>query len=409
MTLAARPRLRRRHAGAKWMSAEQNTDNGTMTLSHTDRGFSILHFADRYGVNCSLQKSSLATEDAIWFGCSDASPQIMASQAAEHGVETDQVTGWVPYPIPEAVSLNTRMHLTQEQVRELLPYLQHFAETGEISGAPADHECSSEQDGRDDQVMELRLCEQQHVVLQPDRLYRFTADTDCHACQDMVAFNSPAQNLPMQDSQERALKVLTYREVVAKQLDAGTANAETQRHAAHMLRERTEQHEPVSAFDPSELEDMARTAFEEAMAFGISTDSFLRLAKWVATAIPVGNELAVAGWETVFPSPELAAKYGTTVVVQKGRPTPPYSSTQPLCRIADAVRMLAQRDAEIRELSATAEQNWAYVQLVDNYMAQHGLLELVHEDGGGREAGLNVVAGIEKLRMQCVSKGTPEA
>ncbi len=391
------------------MSIELNASNEPGTISHTDRGFDILHFNDRNGVLCSLQKSSIATEGAIWFGCDDANPQIMASQAAEHGIETVQASGWVSYPIPDEVLLNTRMHLTQEQVRKLLPYLQHFAETGEIRGAAAGNDSPSEQDCQGEQVMELRLCEQQYVVLQPDRLYRFTADPDCQRCQDMVAFNSPAQNLPMQASQEGASKVLTYREVVAKQLDDGTADAETQRHAAHMLRERAEQREPVSAFDPSELEDMARTAFEEAMSFGISVDSFLRLAKWVATAIPVGNELAVAGWETVFPSQELAAKYGTTVIVQKNRPTPPYSSTQPLCRIADAVRMIAQRDDEIRELSAAAEQNWAYVQLVDNYMAQHGLLEVVHEDGGGREAGLNVVAGIEKLRVQRAAKGTPEA
>lgn len=338
------------------MSTEQNAANEPITLSHTVRGFEVLRFLDHYGAPCSLQKSSLASEDAIWLGCDDANPKIMAVQAAKHGVDTDQRTGWVTYPIPKDVSLNTRMHLTQEQVRALLPFLQHFAETGNISDAARSGFTASERD----------------------------------------------------EKQGDAPQVLTYRELVAQRLDAGEADAETQRHAAHMLRERAEQREPVSAFDPFDLEDMARSAFEEALAFGISTDSFVRLAKRVATAIPVENELAVAGWETVFPSPELAAKYGTTVIVQQHRPTPPYSSTQPLCRIVDAVRMIAQRDDEIRELSETARQNWAYVQIVDNYMAQHSLLELVHENGGGREAGLNVVAGIEKLRVQCAAKGTPE-
>ena len=99
----------------------------------TNRGFGIIQFNDRYGVRCSIQKSSLATEDAIWFGCDELDPKIMASQASRFGVNTHQTTGWVEYPIPSEVSVNTRMHLTQEQVIELLPLLQKFAETGEIN------------------------------------------------------------------------------------------------------------------------------------------------------------------------------------------------------------------------------------------------------------------------------------
>lgn len=38
----------------------------------------------------------------------------------------------MPYPIPEAVSLHTRMHLSRDQVRDLLPALQHFVDTGEL-------------------------------------------------------------------------------------------------------------------------------------------------------------------------------------------------------------------------------------------------------------------------------------
>ncbi|AJD92041.1 hypothetical protein JMA_27240 [Jeotgalibacillus malaysiensis] len=50
----------------------------------------------------------------------------MASKTKEGG------TGWVPYHIPEDVSLNTRMHLTREQVEEILPILQSFVETGDL-------------------------------------------------------------------------------------------------------------------------------------------------------------------------------------------------------------------------------------------------------------------------------------
>ena len=67
----------------------------------TNRGFALAQFKDRNGQDCSLQKSSLAFEDAIWFGVDGEG--------------------------------SNRMHLTSLQVAYLLPYLQHFAETGNLS------------------------------------------------------------------------------------------------------------------------------------------------------------------------------------------------------------------------------------------------------------------------------------
>jgi len=78
----------------------------------TYRGFSLGEFVDMYGARCSIQKSSLATEDAIWLGVDDADPKILASKAKEHGVDTNYTTGWVDYPIPDDVLLTTRMHLS---------------------------------------------------------------------------------------------------------------------------------------------------------------------------------------------------------------------------------------------------------------------------------------------------------
>ena len=103
-----------------------------MKKKQTERGFDIIEFKDRYGLLCSLQKSSLATEDAIWFGVTDVEPKIMAVDAVKLGMKPDQEVGWVPYPIPEEVLLSSRMHLTQEQVKKLLPHLIKFAETGNI-------------------------------------------------------------------------------------------------------------------------------------------------------------------------------------------------------------------------------------------------------------------------------------
>lgn len=104
-----------------------------MEINKTPRGFSVGKFTDFYGHQCSLQKSSLATEDCIWLGIDDACPQIMASQAAQFGIKTDQKTGWIAYPIPADVHLSTRMHLSREQVAMLLPVMQKFVETGDIS------------------------------------------------------------------------------------------------------------------------------------------------------------------------------------------------------------------------------------------------------------------------------------
>ena len=87
----------------------------------TDRNFPIRYFTDVYDMECSIQESSLATHSAIWLGVNDADPKILVPGK-----------GWVQYPIHKDVLLHTRMHLTQEMVKELLPVLQKFAETGEI-------------------------------------------------------------------------------------------------------------------------------------------------------------------------------------------------------------------------------------------------------------------------------------
>ena len=97
-----------------------------MKKEKTNRGFEYVEFKDIYDQKCSIQKSSLASEDAIWFGVDDANPKILASSIKEGG------TGWVKYDIPEQVLLSTRMHLTRKQVKQLLPYLKRFARTGKL-------------------------------------------------------------------------------------------------------------------------------------------------------------------------------------------------------------------------------------------------------------------------------------
>lgn len=106
------------------------------TMNKTQRGFNIEEFTDLYGAKCSLQKSSLATEDAIWLGVNNADPKIMSSDAIRMGLKertfTEEDNGWTSYDIPEEVLMTTRMHLSREQVKELLPILKKFVKTGEL-------------------------------------------------------------------------------------------------------------------------------------------------------------------------------------------------------------------------------------------------------------------------------------
>lgn len=109
-----------------------------MLKSLTGRGFGILKFKDAYRHECSLQRSS-SIDPHVWLGLNSADPQIMARDAAEHGVHTSETTGWVPYPIPREVSLHTRMHLNKRQCWALGWRLIWFALTERLLGRPQEH------------------------------------------------------------------------------------------------------------------------------------------------------------------------------------------------------------------------------------------------------------------------------
>jgi hypothetical protein len=69
---------------------------------------------------------------ALWLGTDDADPKVLHHQAASVGVHTTSTEGWVPYPIPEEVSLNTRMHLNRHKVEALIHHLQAWLDTGSL-------------------------------------------------------------------------------------------------------------------------------------------------------------------------------------------------------------------------------------------------------------------------------------
>ena len=106
-------------------------------IKKNKRNFDVATFTDHYGSVCSIQKSSLADKDCIWVGVDNADPKIMSSDAIRMGLRQrtfdENDNGWVKFEIPKEVLLHTKMHLTRKQVKELLPLLQKFAETGELS------------------------------------------------------------------------------------------------------------------------------------------------------------------------------------------------------------------------------------------------------------------------------------
>jgi len=115
-----------------------------MFADHTgERGFQTIFFDDAYGKECSVQISSMAMCEGdhddlnvgwIWLGINDAEPQIMKSTAKSLGMKLPpgEVSGWMPYPVPEDVLMSTRMHLNEHQVRALIERLQYWLATGNL-------------------------------------------------------------------------------------------------------------------------------------------------------------------------------------------------------------------------------------------------------------------------------------
>jgi hypothetical protein len=90
-----------------------------MRASKTSRGFEIVEFKDHYGIECSLQQSSLATERCIWLGCVDANPRVLVPGQS-----------WQPIPMPADYLADTRMHLNVAQVRALVVRLNRWLKAG---------------------------------------------------------------------------------------------------------------------------------------------------------------------------------------------------------------------------------------------------------------------------------------
>jgi len=82
-----------------------------LKVGETSKGAGLVKFVDYYGQQCSLQDSSLG-EGAVWFGVDNTGPHLEGP-----GGKFNE-------------SVNLRMHLTIDQVAELIPFLQEFVSEG---------------------------------------------------------------------------------------------------------------------------------------------------------------------------------------------------------------------------------------------------------------------------------------
>lgn len=96
-----------------------------MNKTITERGFKVITFYDKGNRSCSLQESSAATP-SIWLGIDKVVPKLFLPDI------DPTKTGWIDFPIPEQVKIFSMMELTQDMVKDLLPYLNYFAENGSL-------------------------------------------------------------------------------------------------------------------------------------------------------------------------------------------------------------------------------------------------------------------------------------
>lgn len=104
----------------------------------TNRGFEVQHFEDDYGVDCSIQESS-SIEPHIWLGVHRPQISIMWKDAVANGIQTKKrypetnECGWCDVPIPKEAMIESRMHLSRKQAKQLAKKLLFFAKHGYLN------------------------------------------------------------------------------------------------------------------------------------------------------------------------------------------------------------------------------------------------------------------------------------
>lgn len=100
-----------------------------MKLKRTARGFAIYEFTEVNGEPCNIQKSSSAMADCIWLGSENIGLKGFIPYVGWIDVNEDQIRKQFGF---QNIIANNRMHLSREQVKNLVPILQKFVDTGKI-------------------------------------------------------------------------------------------------------------------------------------------------------------------------------------------------------------------------------------------------------------------------------------
>ena len=111
----------------------------------TNRGFELHYLTDSCGTEYTLQESSAAlmcTVDGdiegpfVWLGVNHPTVKIMYQDAKDIGLDLPKIdpdtgpAGWCIFPMPKHALIESRVHLTQDQARELAQRLLFFADNG---------------------------------------------------------------------------------------------------------------------------------------------------------------------------------------------------------------------------------------------------------------------------------------
>lgn len=98
----------------------------------TSRGFGRIEFTERGGDTCSLQMSSAMGEESyIWLGANKAVIKGIIPFGNPSWTEITEEDIKKQHGFKDVIG-NTRMHLTQSDVKSLLPFLKKFVKTGEF-------------------------------------------------------------------------------------------------------------------------------------------------------------------------------------------------------------------------------------------------------------------------------------
>ncbi len=107
-----------------------------MNVEETRRGFKLATFKDAKGIECSIQKSSLRSKQAIWFGVNKVDPRILKKGVWEPvttaGYQPTDINGnliigeLTPVTELHKVLYEDRMHLSQDHTNILLEIINKF-------------------------------------------------------------------------------------------------------------------------------------------------------------------------------------------------------------------------------------------------------------------------------------------